>query len=100
MNIKKNDDIIVLAGKDKGKTGKVEKVLAKQNSVIIAGINIFKKHKKDQNNSAIIDIVKPLDASKIALVCPKCHKPTRIGFQALANGGKSRICKKCGEAIA
>lgn len=98
LRIKKNDEIIVLSGKDKGKTGKVEKVLAKSNTVIVAGINIYKRHKKDQNRSAIIDIVKPLAVSKVALVCPKCHKPTRIGIQLLKDG-KSRICKKCGEVV-
>ncbi len=97
--LKKNDEVSVLSGKDKGKKGKVEKVLSKSGEVVVAGINIFKKHRKDASGSGIIELVKPLKASRVALVCPKCQKITRLGVQILANGSKSRICKKCGEVV-
>lgn len=98
-SIKKNDEVIVLLGREKGKKGKVDRVFAKKGQLIIAGINVYKKHKKDQSGSGIIDIVKPLKIGQVALVCPKCGKPTRVKAQVLNNGDKSRICKKCGEVV-
>lgn len=101
MKFKKGDEVIVLIGKDKGKKGKIEKILPKKNAVVVAGINIFKKHTKSQGEGkagGIIDIIKPLGSSKIALICPKCHKPTRIGIQR-EKDKKERICKKCQQQI-
>ena len=99
LGIKKNDEIIVLAGREKGKKGKVEKVLGKKGTVVVAGVNVYKKHRKDSSGSGIIEVVKPLPVGSVALVCPKCQKITRLGVQILANGSKSRICKKCGEVV-
>lgn len=100
MKIKTGDEVQVLQGKDKGKKSKVEKVSIKKNVVWISGVNIFKRHAKRQGNTpgGIIDIVKPLSVSKVAVVCPKCNLATRVGFQQ-KNSGKMRICKKCKQAL-
>lgn len=98
MRIRKGDTIKILLGKDKGRTGKVEKILEKTNKIIIAGVNIYKKHTKPQGEGkpgGIIEIPRPLQASKVALVCPKCNKVSRVGFQISKSGSKERICKKC-----
>ncbi len=101
IKIKKGDKIMVIAGKDKGKTGMVERVFSKTGKMIIKGINIAKKHVKvSKNNHAggIVEINMPMSVGKTALVCPSCGKPTRVGWQI--NGKeKNRVCKKCGKAI-
>lgn len=101
MKFKKGDEVIVTIGKDKGKKGKIEKILPKKNAVFVAGVNIYKKHRKNQGQGkpgGIIDIIKPLYVSKIQLFCPKCSKLTRIGVKLEAKE-KIRICRKCGERI-
>jgi large subunit ribosomal protein L24 len=100
MKIKTGDEVLVLSGKDKGKKGKVERVLLKKDLVIVAGINIYKRHvKRDGNKPAgIVDLIKPLPASKVTIVCPKCNLPTRIGFNIVGKE-KERICKKCKQVI-
>ena len=101
MKIKKGDTIIVTLGKDKGKKGKVEQVLPGVSAVIVAGINVYKRHMKrrdDKHPGGIIDIVKPIAVAKIALVCPSCGKPTRVGY-LVSKTDKMRICKKCGKKL-
>lgn len=101
MKLKKEDEVIVLKGKDKGKKGKIEKVFAKADLVLIPGINLYKRHKKGRmqnQKSEIIEITKPLKAENVSLVCPSCHQPTRIGYK-IDNKEKLRICKKCGKNI-
>ena len=102
MKIKKGDTVKILMGKDAGKTGKVEVVKMSLDSVIIPGINEFKRHVKSrvQNEpSEITTITKPILASKVALICPKCKKPTRVGFMLNKSGKKVRICRKCKKEI-
>ncbi|HVZ12560.1 MAG TPA: 50S ribosomal protein L24 [Patescibacteria group bacterium] len=97
MKIKKGDTIKVLMGRDNGKTGKVEVVNPDKNTVLVPGINEYKRHVKarSQNEkSEIITITKPMVSSKVAIVCPKCHKATRIGLK-IEKGAKVRICRKC-----
>lgn len=97
MKLKKGDSIIVLKGKDKGRKGKVDKIFPKTGKVFIPGINVYKKHARKQSErkpGGIIEIVKPLPVANVALVCPKCKKPTRIGYQ-VSKGSKTRICRKC-----
>lgn len=97
MKILKGDEVIITLGKDKGKTGKVGKVLVLANTLVIPGINEFKRHKKAQlqgQSSEIVTITKPIGASKVALLCPKCHKRTRIGY-GMEKDKKIRICRKC-----
>jgi large subunit ribosomal protein L24 len=98
MKIKKGDTIKVLQGKDKGRTGKVVKVLVKEKSVVVENINLFKKHLKprgEKSPGGIIPLPRPLEVGKVALVCPNCQKPTRVGYQWGKTGEKQRICKKC-----
>lgn len=98
--IKKGDKVKVLLGKDRGKEGKVERMLSREGKVIMLGINMYKRHVRKQANLAggILDIPKPLDISNVALVCPNCNKVTRVGFKKVGND-KVRICKKCHKEI-
>lgn len=101
MKIKKGDTIKVLKGKDKGKIGKIEKLYPKLRSVLIEGINQYKRHIKARTKgqkSEIVTITKPVSISNVALVCPKCSKTTRIGW-SVQKGEKVRICRKCHKAI-
>jgi large subunit ribosomal protein L24 len=101
MNIKKDDKVIVLSGKDKGKTGKVLVADPKGMKVIVEGVNIATKHqapKKQGEEGGIIKVETPIYVSKVQLVCPKCGKPTRIAHK-LADGKKTRVCIKCGAEI-
>lgn len=90
------DLVLVTTGRDKGKKGKIEKVLTFDNKIRVAGVNIYKRHKKVTKNQAagIYEITRPIDVAKIALICPKCQKQTRVGF-VLEGKIKKRICKKC-----
>lgn len=101
MKLKKNDEVIITKGKDKGKKGKIEKVFSKGGMVLVPGMNLYKRHYKSkiQNKpSEIIEITKPFPLSNVSLVCPACHKVTRIGYK-IDNKEKIRICKKCNKKI-
>ena len=101
MKLKKGDTIIVTVGKDKGKKGKIERMVPAESKVVVTGINVFKRHMKrkdDKNPGGIIDLVKPIGMGKIALVCPSCNKPTRVGY-IVAKNEKVRVCRKCGKKI-
>lgn len=101
MRFKKGDTVKVMVGKDRGKTGKIEKVLPKVNKVIVSGVNIYKRHvrKRGENKpGGIIDIVKPLPVGNVALICQRCGQITRVGFQVVKKE-KVRVCKKCKEVI-
>lgn len=100
MKLRKGDEILVTAGKDKGKRGKIEKVFPKEDSVLILGINVFKRHTKktDRGPAGIVDMPKPVPLASVALICPKCKKPTRVGY-SVAKNEKHRICKKCQQMI-
>ena len=101
MNIRKDDKVIVLSGKDKGKTGKVIVADPKAFKVIVEGVNVATKHqkpKKQGQDGGIIKVETPIYVSKVQLVCPKCGKGTRVGHK-IADGKKVRVCKKCGAEI-
>ncbi|MBI2074394.1 MAG: 50S ribosomal protein L24 [Candidatus Levybacteria bacterium] len=101
MKLKKGDEIKVTRGKDRGKTGKVEEVLPKDNKILVTGVNQYKRHLKARSQgqkSEIVTITKPLPVSNVQLVCPKCHLPTRVKF-SLQNDNKLRACKKCDQII-
>lgn len=100
MKLKKKDTVKVLIGKDKGKTGEVIRLMAKQGQALVQGINMFKKHlkKRGNNQGGIVDIPKPLNLAKLGLVCPNCKKVTRVGFKTV-DGRKFRFCKHCQEEI-
>ncbi len=100
MSIKKGDNVLVIAGKDKGKTGKVLEVYPKENRVLVDGVNIVTKHKKARNQqekSGIIKKTAPIDASNVMVVCPSCGKATRVHHKEI-NGKKVRVCK-CGVSL-
>lgn len=101
MKLVKNDEIKVVAGKDKGKTGKVEKVFSKESKVLVAGVNQYKRHMKAREQgqqSEIITITKPLPVANVQLICPKCKKITRVGYK-VEGEKKVRICRKCKATI-
>jgi large subunit ribosomal protein L24 len=117
MNIKKGDKVIVLSGDDRGRQGEVQRVVHAKwgkgrkagepkpdaNRVVVAGINLIKKHQRRTGNVntqfGIIEREAPLHLSNVMLVCPKCGKPTRVAHQIFADGSRGRLCKECGEAI-
>ena len=101
MSIRKDDTVIVLSGKDKGKKGKVLTVMPKDGKVIVEKVNVISRHQKPRKQGeegGIIQRETPIYASKVMLVCPKCGKPTRVGHTVI-DGEKVRACKKCGAAI-
>ena len=100
--IKKGDNVVVLAGKDKGKTGKVLATHPAENKVTVEGINIVKKHIKPNRaypQGGIVDLTKPIWASKVAVVDPGTKKPTRIGYKLDKDGNKTRVYKSSGKEI-
>ena len=101
MNIKRDDKVIVLSGKDKGKEGKVLSVDPKAGKVIVEGVSVASKHSKPRkqgDKGGIIKLETPIYACKVMVVCPKCGKATRVAHK-LENGKNVRVCKKCGAEI-
>jgi len=99
--LKKGDTVLVLSGKDKGKKNKIIKVLRAEDRYVVEGTNMVKKHQRPSQKfqGGIIDMPVALQGSKLALVCPRCSKPTRVGFSTPEGGEKVRSCKKCNEII-
>jgi large subunit ribosomal protein L24 len=100
MKLKKDDEVLVLQGKDRGKKGKVERLLRRKDQALVTGVNLYKKHVKKSGNKpgGITQIMKPLGVSKIILVCPKCNLPTKAEPK-FSNDKKIRTCKKCKQEI-
>ncbi len=100
LKIKVKDKVKVRSGKDKGREGVVEKIFPKENKVLVDGINLYKRHVKGVygQKPGIYEIPRPLYVSQISLICPRCSKPTRVGF-SLKEGKKVRFCKKCKSEI-
>lgn len=101
MNLIKGDKVIVIAGKDKGKTGTIQKVIPEKNRVVVEGVNVRKKHKKptQQNpEGGIVEIYAPIDASNVMIVDPKTKKPTKIGHKEV-KGKKVRYAKASGTVL-
>ena len=101
MKIKKGDKVIVITGKDKGKTGEVTKAMPKENKVIVSGVNMVKRHQKptQENAGGIVSKEAPIHVSNVAIVDPKSGKASRIGTKILDDGRKVRVAKKSGEVI-
>jgi large subunit ribosomal protein L24 len=102
MKIKKGDKIQVIQGKDKGREGVVKRVIPRENKVLVEGINIAKKHVKprgENQKGGIIRVEKPLNVSKVMVICPACNQPTRVGYQIDKKGNKYRVCRKCESLI-
>ena len=98
MKLKKGDTVKILLGKDKGRTGKIQKIWESKKKALIDGVNIYKKHVKpqgEQNKGGIVEISRPIGISKLILVCPVCQKAAKVGYVFGKNGSKQRICKKC-----
>ena len=99
--IKKGDTVVVLTGKDKGKTGEVKQVLVAEERLVVEGVNQHKRHERASMNSAggIITRESTIHRSNVALADPKDKKPTRVGFKIMADGTKARVAKRSGEVI-
>lgn len=101
-NVKKNDTVKVIAGKEKGKTGRVFKVLSDDGRVLVEKLNIVKKHQRPgaaNRQGGIIEMEAPINVSNVMVVCPKCSKPTRVSHSYAEGGEKARVCKKCGSTM-
>ena len=102
MKIKKGDTIQVISGKDRGKKSKVLHTLPKKDRIVVDGVNKVIRHtrpKKEGEKGQRVEIFAPLHVSDVMLICPKCGKPTRVGYKVLEEGKKKRVCKKCGETF-
>src|SRR5574337_1556467 len=102
LQIKKNDLVAVIAGKDKGKQGKVVKVIPKTLRALVEKVNIVKRHTKPGHGTkqgGILERENPIHVSNLMLVCSKCDRPVRTGVSRLADGRKVRVCRKCGEVV-
>ncbi|MDY7001924.1 MAG: 50S ribosomal protein L24 [Thermodesulfobacteriota bacterium] len=103
FKIHKDDKVMVLAGRDKGKVGKVLKVVPKKDHVLVEKVNIVKRHTKanpySQQAGGIVEKEAPIHISNVAVLCDACAKPTRVGYKATSDGKKVRFCKKCSEMM-
>ena len=100
--LKLNDQVEVIAGKDKGRVGKVIKVLRSDNKILVEKVNMIKRHTKPNNvnqQGGIIEKEAPINVSNVMLICPQCSKTSRIGKKTLEDGQKVRFCKKCGDTV-
>ncbi len=101
MKIKKGDNILVISGKDKGRTGKILKSLPRELKILVDGINLKKKHvrpKREGEKGQVVSLPAPMNISNVKLICPKCGKAVRVGYK-VEKDNKQRICKKCKQAI-
>jgi len=101
MKIRKGDQVLIIKGKDRGKKGKVLRGFPKEMKVLVEGVNIKKKHRRPTRageKGQIVEVPAPIYVSNVKLICPKCGKPTRVGYK-VTEKAKYRICKKCGEEI-
>lgn len=101
MKVKINDKVLVLSGKDRGKTGKVLRILSKNNKVVVEKVFMRTKHIKKRQGQAgqIIHFEAPINASNVAVICPQCEKKTRVSYLRLESGKKYRVCKKCNQSL-
>jgi large subunit ribosomal protein L24 len=102
MKIRKNDTVIIITGKDRGKKGKVRLALPSEDRVIVEGLNMIKRHSRARRaakQAGIIELEAPIYVSNVMLLCDKCGKPTRVNFRFLTDGKKVRICNSCKEVI-
>jgi len=100
--IRQNDEVVIIAGKDKGKQGKVQRVLVEKERVVVEGVNIVKRHIRPNpslRQTGIVQSEAPIHVSNVKLLCPSCGKPARFGAQFLEDGSKARVCKVCRESI-
>ncbi|MFC2023037.1 50S ribosomal protein L24 [Chloroflexota bacterium] len=102
MKIRKNDNVLVITGKDKGKTGKVRFAYPKEERLLVEGVNMIKRHTRARGQvrqAGIIEREAPVRVSNVMLMCSRCNHPTRIGSRRLADGKRVRVCRSCQEVI-
>jgi len=102
MNIRKNDSVMVIAGRERGKTGKVLRVLPEKGAAIIERMNLVKRHARargPQQPGGIVEKEAPIHISNLMLMCDKCNAPVRVGKKVLTDGERTRVCRRCGEAL-
>jgi large subunit ribosomal protein L24 len=102
LHVKKDDLVMIVAGKDKGKSGKVLRVLPEKERVLVENLNLIKRHTRPSqtnNEGGIIEKEAPIAISNVQLLCPGCSKPARTGIKILEDGNKARFCKKCNEIV-
>ncbi|MGW8312381.1 MAG: 50S ribosomal protein L24 [Desulfuromonadales bacterium] len=102
LHVKKDDQVMIIAGKDKGKSGKILRVLPDKGRVLVENLNMIKRHTRpSQRNSTggIIEKEAPIAISNVQLLCQGCNKPVRTGIRTLEDGSKARFCKKCNEIV-
>lgn len=101
LHVKKGDTVMVVAGKDKAKTGKIIQILSKKDGVIVEGLNIVKRHTRARGNESggIVEKEAPVHISNVMVYCEKCKKPVRTRTTVLEDGKKARVCVKCGESF-
>ena len=100
--IRKNDEILVILGRDRGKKGKIQRSLPRDERLIVEGVNMIKRHMRPRGTvrqAGIIEREAPIHISNVLLICKKCNQPTRVGFRILEDKTKVRLCKRCGEVI-
>jgi large subunit ribosomal protein L24 len=104
MTVRKGDTVVVLAGKERGKRGTVERIERTKRGlgVVVQGLNMAKRHQRPRSRTqtaGILDLPVPMHVSNVQVVCPRCEKPTRVGIQIREDGTRVRVCKHCGEQI-
>jgi large subunit ribosomal protein L24 len=102
VQIRKNDSVLVIKGRERGKTGKVLRVIREKNAVTIERVNLVKRHsrpKGPQQPGGIVEKEASLDVANIMILCDKCNAPVRVGHKILGDGKKIRICRRCNEAL-
>jgi large subunit ribosomal protein L24 len=100
--IRQNDEVVIIAGKDKGKQGKVQRILVNKERVVVEGVNMIKRHIRPNpslRQTGIVQSEAPIHVSNVKLLCPSCGKPARFGAKFLEDGSKARVCKACRQAI-
>ncbi len=102
FSLRKNDTVMVIVGRDRGKTGKVLRVLPTRGRVIVERLNMVKRHTKPRGAASpggIVEKEAPLDISNVMVLCDRCNAPVRVGSKFAADGSKSRVCRRCGDAL-
>ena len=103
LHVKKDDQVLVLGGKDRGKTGRVLRIIPSRGRVIVENVNVIRRHTRPnpQRNiqGGVVERESPLDISNLMVICRECSKPTRVGYSLLSDGTKVRVCRKCGGTI-
>jgi large subunit ribosomal protein L24 len=102
MRIRKDDTVVIITGKDRGKKGKVRRAFPSEDRVVVEGLNMIKRHSRARRatrQAGIIEMEAPIHVSDIMLICNKCGNPTRVNFRLLEDGKKVRVCNSCREVI-